>query len=317
VINYRFVSLVLFVIALGVSSSASAQEKVVVLEKGSTVWQVLNNAGCTDDQIASVWRIVVADSGLDPKNDKFFAIGTPIVVRRDCQGNPLANAALEALTAEKDALISTVAGLRTELETARTEVGVLEERLAHTASARDNWRRVAITAMVLLIVGFFALAWAVLYRRTLIDRTLALERELAKDRDAHKAEVVGLNATIDGVRHELEETQNKLRLTRELLDEEQSVRTFALPNSDDVVVKRQIIVEHHGKDVVANLKEVTPQYQCPVPNCGASVFERNFIKHMRTAHGDYGRIDDATTLAADDVSNNIYGFPSESEARTA
>ena len=180
--NHILASLVLFVlVSLGISTSVEAQEKIVALEKGSTVWEVMREAGCSDLEIARVWRMAVADSGLDPKNDKSFAVGTPIVLRRDCQGNPLSNAALEALTAENNNLRDINEKFVADIKAMQAASTAQEARLKTTTEAKSFWQGWSL--IFLCSIGAI-LGLVILYRAHLAYKMHKLKKELNKRLDS-------------------------------------------------------------------------------------------------------------------------------------
>ncbi len=113
------ISLCLLVLAI----SAQAQERVVRLQSGGAVWRVLANQGCTTAQIASLWPLVVADSGLDPRNERLFPVGTPIAIKRDCDGQPLGESVLRF---ENEDLKKRLAELTAQLGDSKAEATRLQ-----------------------------------------------------------------------------------------------------------------------------------------------------------------------------------------------
>ena len=105
-------------VLLSLPALTEAQEKVVPLKRGMTVWGILKSGGCSSSQIDRIWRVVVADSGLDPARQRRLEPNIPIVIKRDCDGNPLETLTLEnkklkdlldAVTLERDNLYVTAA----------------------------------------------------------------------------------------------------------------------------------------------------------------------------------------------------------------
>lgn len=315
--NHRILaSLVLFVFAiLGFSPTASAQEKIVALEKGSTVWQVLNNAGCSDEQIANVWRMVVADSGLDPKNDKSFAVGTPVVLRRDCQGNPLSNAALEALTAENNNLRDINEKFVADIKAMQAKSSAQEAHLKTVTEAKNFWQGWSLIFLCCIVA---ILVLVVLYRAHLGYKMHKLEKVLANERQGHILDINGLNANLRADAVRLEKVEQELKQANARLASQSAISVVEIPHPEDIVViKKQVVVEHNGQEVVAHLKEAKPQYKCPFCEAEVLVYSKNFATHLRTHHGDHGRNNIINVDADADSDDNLLAFKSEAPRKSA
>ena len=89
-----------------------------------------------------------------------------------------------------------------------------------------------------------------------------------------------------------------------------------IPHPEDIVViKREVVVEHNGQEVVARLKEVKPQYRCPFCEAEVLVYSKNFATHLRTHHGDHGYNNIISVEA--DSDDNLLAFKSEAPRKSA
>lgn len=147
---------------LSLAFNAQAQEQVVRLQKGGTVWSILKDQGCTLGQIASLWPVVVRDSALHPRNVKTFRPETPIVLKRGCDGQLFRDL---ALLAENKKIKEAVASLSDQLEKNKAQgrdLGIklkeLEERLGDLYSGSRLFAVSGSTFLTGLLIGSF-LPW--------------------------------------------------------------------------------------------------------------------------------------------------------------
>lgn len=147
---------------LSLAFNAQAQEQVVRLQKGGTVWSVLKDQGCTSRQIVILWPVVVRDSALDPRNVKTFRPETPIVLKRRCDGQLFRDL---AFLAESNELKKTIASLADQLEKNKAQarglevkLKELEERLEDFYSGSKLFFVSGLTFLVGLLIGSF-LPW--------------------------------------------------------------------------------------------------------------------------------------------------------------
>jgi hypothetical protein len=124
-----------------------AQEKIVLLREGGTVWDILVDQGCSQRQVAVLWPLVVKDSGLDPANDRDFPAGSLIAIRRDCDGQSL-DTTYSDLRTENLELKERLGFLQKQLQEAREEIDVLLN--ASASQAQDG---LAISLLAAFLIG--------------------------------------------------------------------------------------------------------------------------------------------------------------------
>ena len=119
-------ALLFVLVFFGSLVAAEAQERVIPLRKGGTIWSILQNEGCAHNQIAVLWPLVVKDSGLDPQNERTFPVGTLIFLKRRCDGQP---SEISILRARNEELKKTSDSLTEQLNRADARVGDLAKRV--------------------------------------------------------------------------------------------------------------------------------------------------------------------------------------------
>ncbi len=135
--------ILVFVAFIGLAGDAFAHEQVVRLKRGATVSGILEQQGCSRRQVAQIWRLVMADSGLNPAEHRRLSVGKPISVERDCNGNPMKSTAVETLLVEKKGLEKRVSGLNKDLVEMTSERDSLRSKLTQLAQLPQVENKVA------------------------------------------------------------------------------------------------------------------------------------------------------------------------------
>ncbi len=252
----RLVCILLFL--LGLATTANAQEKVVTLEKGMTVWHILKNEGCQTKEIAVLWPLVVKDSGLNPDNDRTFPVGQLIAIKRGCDGQPLENLQTKSLATELAQAKKTLDSLRDDadltIEGLQKENRALREKLAQSAgSSSRNW--IAVPGVLFLLLIF------------MVFRSQSQKRQINKMKtDAEKTEA-----------------------------EFKEMEAYIHKMATNVQFPQKIEVEHWGKYYTIEL-EVRPGsqqigYPCPFCNDHDLIFRPDNVEsHFRRVHPEEGRV---------------------------
>ncbi len=266
---------------------AAAQEKVVPLKNGRTVWGILRkDEGCSAKETVPLWPHVMEDSGLRPRDHRHLRDDTPIIIKRYCNGQlrqddkglkQLANQAFNAAKLAQDQTQTILDQIREER--AGIEAAIAAERKLHV------WWILGSIAILLGLGLWVLVLWVQKKRdRARIADLLSKLNAATHAFEAKDAQIVWRDRKLTFLEGEM------VRLQRELDAKPQ----FA---PDTLTFAPEVKVEHMGREYVfkrvRNLNTCVLGYKCPAKTegeeCKVVLPTSEAAKlHMTAAHKDLG-----------------------------